>query len=208
MKIDANIRIGDDAGESLYDMISRCKKRLVVVSPWISGPNADLLLRKQKEGVSVELVTTNDPSPNHMRALDQLAATESRVVRKGRPAVSVVGAVFLMAALVLFTSSLGAAVVSAAVGGTVIWLSLPRTKKFLTARISKLTVHDRATSKLHAKIYVADNQVAVGSANFTVTGFHAFEGVAFLNGDGIAERALAQLENLNQTKKAQVLYGR
>jgi phosphatidylserine/phosphatidylglycerophosphate/cardiolipin synthase-like enzyme len=63
--------------------------------------------------------------------------------------------------------------------------------------VETLVVYTPPEPLLHAKVYVADDEVAIGSANFTVSGMrHNLECAAFLNGRDVAEDVIRQVDEL------------
>ena len=57
---DITISIGKGIGDILEGEIHGVKRRLWIVSPWISERYALLLAKKRAGGVDVRLITTND----------------------------------------------------------------------------------------------------------------------------------------------------
>ena len=211
-KADVDVRVGRDAGSLLLDSIKGAHRRLLIVSPWLSPASAELVVQKQRRGVEVEIVTTNDSSPNHLRALGELIEIGKRTRRKRRLAVQAGGLMLAFAGILTFLMGLfepNSALVAAGLvcaGAILFQLGRPRTERYWKPKVGRLTVYDAVAGPLiHAKVYVIDDKVAVGSANFTVTGLRrSVEGMVFLRGDGIADRVLAQLDSLKNEPLVEV----
>jgi hypothetical protein len=85
--------------------------------------------------------------------------------------------------------------VSAVAGAILCWVGC-RAKTLLYSLVGTLAVMPLAPLP-HAKLYVADDDVAVSSANFTVSGLqHNIECAAFLHGQDIAENVVQQINEM------------
>ncbi len=203
-KANVEFKVGREAGKSLLDSIARAKRRLVVVSPWLSVATAELATRKQREGVKVEITTTNDPSPNHQRALLKLVEVGRRTVGNRRPTVQAGGLVLAFASALTFLANLFgphsflAATGLAGAGAVLFQLGRPRVERYCKPKVERLRIYAVAGPLVHAKVYVIDDEAVVGSTNFTVTGLrHNVEGLAFLNGKGLADCIALKIASLN-----------
>jgi len=205
-KASVEFKVGREAGKSLLDAIARAKRRLIVVSPWLSAATTELVTRKQqKEGVKVEITTTNDPSPNHQRALIKLVEVGRRTVGNRKPTVQAGGMVLAFAGVLTFLANLFGpnsflvAAGLAGAGAVLFQLGRPRVERYCKLKIERLRVYDAVAGPLvHAKVYVIDDEAVVGSTNFTVTGLrHNVEGLAFLNGKGLADCIALKIASLN-----------
>lgn len=204
-KANVEFKMGREAGESLLKSIAHAKKRLVVVSPWLSATTAELAAQKQRKGVKVEITTTNDPSPNHRRALLKLVEAGQRTVGSRKPTVQAGGMVLVFAGVLTFLANLfgpNSFLVAAGLAGAgaiLFQLGRPRVERYCKSKIERLRIYDTVAGPLvHAKVYVIDDEAVVGSTNFTVTGLrHNVEGLAFLNGKGLADCIALKIADLN-----------
>ena len=193
------VDIGADVGGKLLSFVAEAKRRLVVVSPWLSPACADLAVKKQGEGVDVTIVTSNSPeNKTHQEALARLIRSKRQKIHPLQwlallPGVSLVlGGIYLT----LCTPSIIAGLISATVGAVLCWVGC-RTKTRFCSVVETLVVYTPPEPLLHAKVYVADDEVAIGSANFTVSGMqHNLECAAFLNGRDVAEDVIRQVDEL------------
>ena len=196
--ISVRVNVGADAGKKLLSLVAGAKNRLVIVSPWLSPASADLIVKKQEEGVDVTVVTSNSPeNRTHQEALARLIRSRRQRAHPWQwlalpPGVSLVlGGVYLA----LCMTSLVAGVVSVVAGAVLCWFG-SRTKTRHYSAVGTLAVMPPEPF-LHAKLYVADDKVAVSSANFTVSGLqHNLECAAFLNGQDVAEDAIRQVDEM------------
>ncbi|MEM3452513.1 MAG: phospholipase D-like domain-containing protein [Candidatus Hadarchaeum sp.] len=181
----------------MLELIRDAKGRLLIVSPWISPACADLAVKKQEEGVKTVLVTTNDGS--NREALLKLLERRSQ---KGPPSrwwlLPGVFSLFLGICLLVgvSTSPLLCAVLMGTCVATYL-LGRSRRKYYYVSRIERLALYLPKEPLLHAKIYVADERVALGSANFTVSGLKKhFESIAIIDSAEIAADVVRQLDTL------------
>lgn len=192
------VDIGAGVGEKLLSFVAGAKRRLVVVSPWLSPACADLAVKKQEEGVDVTVVTSRSPENKaHQEALSRLVRMKRQRAHPRQRLALPPGIFLLLGGIYLaLTSSIVVGLVSAAVGAVLCWVGR-RTKTHLRSTVGTLLVYMPSEPLLHAKLYVADDGVAVSSANFTVSGMrHNLECLTFLQGQDIAEGVILQVGEL------------
>jgi len=168
------VRVGRGAGEEILKVIRQANKSLFVVSPWISPSLADLLVRREREGIRVEVVTLNDPSTNG-EALRRLFRTE----RKLRLPLLICGSLLTLLGLVFLQEFLYPSLLLLFAG--LFAMLLGRGRGRMIANVTR-AVALPPSSGLHAKIYLADeNILLVGSPNLTIAGIRSnLEAVAKL----------------------------
>jgi phosphatidylserine/phosphatidylglycerophosphate/cardiolipin synthase-like enzyme len=188
--------------QTLLSLIENAKRRILVVSPFISPACAKLILQKQREGVSAAIVTTM----HSQRIFPLLLEKRKEQVSPRRPWLLAHGAILILGGLALClrailtsTSPLMPAIVLAA--GIILCLAgRGKTRKYLASRIEALIVDLEEDNPLHAKIYVVDDIVAIGSANFTVSGMkNNLECVAFAKG---ADEVLRDIDEILRKRRA------
>jgi phosphatidylserine/phosphatidylglycerophosphate/cardiolipin synthase-like enzyme len=200
----AEVRVGEDAGPLLLDFLRAARRRLFIVSPWLSPACADMALRKQREGVSTVIVTTNDGNENHRLALSRLVERRKRVVAPRRWGLLAPGAALFLGGLCLLPLAGPPSLLLLAAGGILCWAGRGRTEQRLIPLVDRLVLYLEEERPLHAKVYVVDDRVAVGSANFTVSGLRRnVECVAFA--DASAEETIRQIERMLSRRKVTVL---
>lgn len=160
------MRVGRGAGEEILKVIQQATKSLLVVSPWISPSLADLLVRREREGIRVEVVTLNDPSINK-EALRRLF----RLERQLKPPLLIGGGLSSLLGLVLLQKFFYPALILLFAG--LLAMLLGRGKGRLIANVTR-AVALPPSSGLHAKVYLADeNLLLLGSPNLTVSGIRS-----------------------------------
>lgn len=200
MEKEVRIKFGRQATDELKELVSKAKEKLLIVSPWLSSSTVKLALERQENNVNVRILTTasTDDSKFHFRALGDLIEKKQRVKRKARPQLEVAGlAAMSLGVLGLFTLSLtgflslplfGMMIASIIVGGVLFSIGRESSEDYWTPKVSDLTVLN-ATPLLHAKIYVIDDLLAIGSPNFTYTGLNVnIEALAFIKNKRIASK--------------------
>ncbi|MBA7501440.1 Cardiolipin synthase A [subsurface metagenome] len=71
------VSIGKAVGHIFEDLLISAKKRLWVISPWIAPEYAELAVKKKRDGVDVQIVTTDHPINN--AAIKKLLETKVEV---------------------------------------------------------------------------------------------------------------------------------
>jgi phosphatidylserine/phosphatidylglycerophosphate/cardiolipin synthase-like enzyme len=200
----AEVRVGEDAGPLLLDFLRAARRRLLIVSPWLSPACADMALRKQREGVSTVIVTTNEGGRDHQLALSRLVKRRKRAVAPRRWGLLAPGAALFLGGLCSLPLAGPPSLLLLAAGGILCRAGRGRTERYLAPLVDRLVLYLEEERPLHAKVYVADDMVAVGSANFTVSGLRRnIECVAFA--DASAEETIRQIERMLSRRKVTVL---
>jgi len=173
------VSIGKAVGHVFEDLLISAKRRLWVVSPWISPEYADLILKKKAEGVDVQVITTNDyRNTKHRETLRRLMETKTEINQgslRGKVIALVLG-VFAVLLIALNPTAVtgGIAFLILICAGVVGWLSLTKSRIYWASAIGdeneKLIVCDKLSRFTHSKIYIIDDTGAVGSANLTRSG--------------------------------------
>jgi len=200
------VDIGAGVGEKLLSFVAGAKRRLVIVSPWLSPACADLAVKKQEEGVDVTVVTSRSPdNKTHQEALSHLVRKKMQKTTQRQRLALCVGVVLVLGGILYaFGTSFSVAglvpsLISVVAGAVLCAMS--RSKTHLCSTVGTLLVYMPSEPLLHAKLYVADDGVAVSSANFTVSGMrYNLECVTFLQGHDIAEGVTRQVGELVSDK--------
>jgi phosphatidylserine/phosphatidylglycerophosphate/cardiolipin synthase-like enzyme len=193
------IKFGKGVGKVFLPDFKEAKSRLYIVSPWLSADMAKLVVAKHEEGVSVKLITTDSTEPGHIAALSELG----KFVKHTSPLCWVGALVALLglgiSAYCYFFFNMGLFVSSILVflaGLFIYGIGSGRVKYTFQSAIGEgnLLVVDQS---LHAKLYIADDLVVVGSANFTISGmFHNIEAVALVKNREISDKLAKFVEEV------------
>lgn len=177
------IRIGNGIGDILEREIHDAKRRLWIVSPWISERYAILLAKKCDSGVDVRLITTNDyTNRGHARALRALSQRKDHLI-----SLALVSIGFA----ILFREPLGMLVAVA----LVIVHFLHRRDKIMV----RLTIKNKAANLVHSKIYVVDSKAMISSANLTYSGLKKnYEALVIFEKESVVESIAKTYEELER----------
>lgn len=176
-----DVRIGRGVGLLIEQALRSAKKRIIVVSPWISEEYALLLRQKAESGVDVRLVVS--------RPSESEGALKHLMRWNLRPEYAVL---LLLALFILTASLLSSLIIPALMGGVLLLLSL-----FLILHRSPAVDLRTPEPFIHAKVYVADGRAYLSSANLTRAGLHEnVEFVVEVDDPQLVERIVRDLEAL------------
>lgn len=178
------IRIGKGIGDTLESEIHDAKRRLWIVSPWISERYAFLLAKKCDNGVDVRLITTNDyTNKGHARAL--------RALSQRRKWYLISLALVSVGVAIIFKEPVGMLIAAA----LVIAYLLPKRDK---AKV-RLTIKNHLTDFVHSKIYVVDSKAMISSANLTYSGLKKnYETLVIFEKESVVESIAKTYEELER----------
>ncbi len=168
------IEINNNIGDFILPHLRNAKRNIYIVSPWVSPSHIDLLIDKKSSGVDIKIITTNDYS-NNSGALEKLLERDSRVVREERAHIKYLGVSlfvvgFVLLVLPFFVKVKILSFLLIIPGAILYYLGKERRELFWVSKIGEenLTVFAYNSFHLvHAKVYVLDDLVIAGSANFT-----------------------------------------
>ncbi len=167
------VSVGKAVGHILEDHLISAKKRLWIISPWISPEYADLALKKSEEGVDVQIVTTNDYGNNkHRQSLTKLFEEKMETFQEGRLGFKVMAIILTFFGLLLAGAISSIMIVILIIVPFIYRSKITRTRYYCVPKIGedKMIVYDRYNRFTHSKFYIIDNIGAVGSANLTRSG--------------------------------------
>ncbi len=164
---------GKGVGREIEPLLRRAKKRIWVVSPFISEKYAKLLIKKAEEGVDVRVITT-ERSAKMFRPkrfiLTKTAASLLSLASVVEPPLLIIPVI-----LVCYIFKLEGLVISVVGGLISVLLQSHLPLSFLLSaypliRKGKLRVVTTSKTFVHSKLYVIDDVAISGSANLTVSG--------------------------------------
>ncbi|NPA76560.1 MAG: hypothetical protein GXN93_02295, partial [Candidatus Diapherotrites archaeon] len=162
---------GRGVGMVLESLLAKAKKRVWIVSPWISEKYARALNKLADKGVDVKVVTSDDTGNYaHRRALRELIGLRkmevSEVVHKKRDELLLAAAVIGLVGLLQIFSNwlLGVLLILAAAGMLFIYMGVDRVDYQLAPQLVPdpkihLQIYNwgGGDEQLHSKIYIIDN---------------------------------------------------
>lgn len=187
------------------------QQRIWVLSPWLGVDNVDFLLNKKAAGLDVKVFTTNNfETPGHITSLRNLIDSNTKVVKPESIYLKYSGITSAISGLIIFISSsnlswLGVILMLA---GIFIWyISKEKIEEFWFSRLGdeNLKIFNKQVL-VHAKIYIADNWVIIGSANFTRNGLvNSMESMIEIQDSELASRAITAINGVQNTPGIRVV---
>lgn len=180
-KKEYSINIGRGVGNELEDLLINAKKRIWIVSPWISEKYAKLLLKKHEEGLDVKLITTTSyNNQSHVRGVNYLIKQKNVIdapalaeFRRTKTALIYGSMLFALVGILASNAFLFV------IGIISIIFSESYNKNFghyeyyspFELKVCKTIYSDNTSNDfIHAKIYLIDRNGALGSVNMTNAG--------------------------------------
>jgi phosphatidylserine/phosphatidylglycerophosphate/cardiolipin synthase-like enzyme len=207
-----NINIGKAVGNELEDYLLKAKKRIYVVSPWIHPRYSKLLLDKKKQGLDVRLITTTSyNNKSHFKGLLELVQQKKKDKSKEILELSEKRNKFLIAGIIgtiisipLIFVGIGFLTILLSIGAIAYSFSIkpPETEYYydtlIPIKICKTKYSDYTEGDfLHAKIFIVDNIIGLGSANFTSAGmFENFETLIIFKDEKVISETIDEFETL------------
>ncbi len=186
---------GRGVGMILEGLLAKAKKRVWVVSPWISEKYARALNKLADRKIKVRVVTSDDIGNSaHRTALEELIGeievTETEEQEYRHDWLLALGGLTAFVGLMIVSFDITLALSLMSLGGLGVFfyfvLTGKRTVEYTTYEPDpKVELHifnwGGGEEQLHSKIYIIDNVAVVGSANLTESGlFRNIEFVAVI----------------------------
>lgn len=203
MRAEVETRVSRRLGDFFVKPLQRAEQKLWVMSPWLSSFFAPLLLEAKAKGVDVRVITTDDYTPTHREALGALTESKREVTKPENRMARGIGIILIIVGLITAIFTSGAGLILTIVG-IIVYIKIGR-EKVVIRWISKIgddnliVYHSDPYRPIHAKIYVADSQVALGSANLTKGGAEAnLESLTWIKSPELARQMLKELDLLEK----------
>lgn len=200
--------VGRSVDDFVTSKIAEARERVIVMSPWISEFNAAMLLNKAKQGVNVKLYVIDDMRNNANAILTLL---EKKVLKErfiNKPLVKIglsllgVWAILSVLSFILLHFLINTLTIEIdaffLLAGLVLIIIGVLKKNYVW--ISKLgdglrVYRNLEGSTIHAKVYIVDDWVGLGSVNFTFSGLKKnLESFIWIHDQNLAEEVLRQVE--------------
>ena len=197
-------------GRGLWDdiipKIKSARPRITVFSPWASKETLNILVEKASKGVDVMLYASDDLSSRlHTDALLSLFETKKPVTRPGNKLLKYIGLLLFILGLIA-TLYLSIMIIVSIIGGL---MYLYFQGKYKYRRVCKLgkgklrIFHAEPLNIIHAKIYIIDNRVGIGSVNFTLTGpRNDLEVVLWIRDRKTTSKVLERISEISKIEKS------
>jgi len=194
------VRVGRGMEDFLVERLRRARRRLWIVSPWVSKEYVDVLLEAKARGVDVRLITTDDLTPAHREALRKLIERRRELVGRGSRVARAAGLALTILGVTIAASMLVQGVALLFAGAAILlgW-GLDRYRVRYVSRLGDgLVVYSSKPGRtVHAKIYIVDDTVGIGSANLTEAAVWGnFEALCWIRDPEIVDEVVEALESI------------
>jgi len=215
------IYVGRYAGKELLQDIKSARQEIKIVSPYLSPSYVEELIKLQKKGVKITLITSDEIKEgdgtysdfNHKNLIRQKRILNKNAEEKRNMGLKVSGASFLIPLiLIAFSVDILIAIVFGVLSG--VWFyryyqlriysykyySIFNLKVFFSQYARD--VENKGTHLVHSKLYVIDKKIAyVGSVNFTHSGIkNSYECIVKVKENNAVERISKEIDNLFNSK--------
>lgn len=201
---DVTLAMGRKVSSHFEDALSHAKKRVWILSPWLSIKSAKSLVDRSNAGIDVKVFTTNDFTPGHRKAMRELLQSKKELISQGKTWAKWVGVALLITgiATAISMSPIMAVLIAA---GIALWVALGRDrfKKYWNCKIGdeNLVVFSYSPGRsVHAKVFLIDDLVVIGSPNFTDAGLERnLESISVIRSDELAEKMAGDVTGLEKS---------
>jgi phosphatidylserine/phosphatidylglycerophosphate/cardiolipin synthase-like enzyme len=193
-----DIYIGQGSGKKLLSDISNAQRSIRIVSPFISPDLLDILIRKYKRGINVQLISmfpqNNDSILGRMLinqtvTLNESAQLERQKLKKYYNILryTQIAVILLFIIIFIFAVNIGYNTFVPIVLGVLFVLAIRRKRSSLNKKADRIRIFEYSYSEvlpfkifvnrtiedffIHSKIFIIDDSIAyLGSLNFTWNG--------------------------------------
>jgi len=155
---------GKDVGKYIEPALEKAKKRIIVISPWISKKYLELLVQKAKEGAKVVIVTST--KNRDLKRIESICGSRSNIANS-LVLLSLALALLLYSELQWVLEPVRSVLAFLPLVAS-LWYALRKSASRERFPLEIYVVDD--SHFVHSKIYVFDDVVITGSANLTQSG--------------------------------------
>lgn len=169
MNADVDIRVERGVGNFFLQHLKDARQRLWIISPWLSVEYVSLVLEKVQAGVDVKVITSDDYIGGQKQAIRELLEKRTRVTRAENKTLKYLGIGISILGFLFGIAKYPWLLLFVLVGIFLYRFGREKIEDYWTSRIGteslKILPHNQGL--FHAKVYIADNWLVIGSANFT-----------------------------------------
>ena len=202
VKAEVETKVGRRLGDFFVRPLQEAKQRIWVMSPWISSVHVPMLIEKKTRGADVKVITTDNYTPTHREALKLLTYSEKEVTRPANSRLKWTGIILIIIGIVALALTVGISLIVSIVGYIIYRRGVEKFELRWVSTIGDenlIVYHTDPFRLIHAKVYVADDQVAFGSANLTKGGMNEnLESLVWITEPTLANQIV---EDLNLMEK-------
>lgn len=199
------IKLARNMEEFLIKKILEAKRRLWIVSPWLSPEYVNILIEKALDGVEVKIFTTNDTIRSHVEALSKLIYAERLLERSGSRKLRYLSITMTVCGVILALLNYVFSALLVAIGISLYLASRDKYRLVYKCRLgedSLFVYRSKPTGMLHAKVYIVDEAVALGSVNLTKTSvLNNVEALVWISDKSIVDSVIREIIDLERKSK-------
>ena len=203
MNAEVDIKLGHKIGDFFLPQLQNAKQRLWIMSPWVSIDYMELALDKKKAGLNVRVTTSNDFFKNSQKeSISKLIESQTRVTREENRKLKYIGICLIILGIILIRTTDWISLFVSLIGVVLFFKGLKKTEIHWISKLGdgNLTVLEYNSYRMvHAKIYVVDDTVIIGSANLTGNGLNRnTEVMAAIKSNEIAQNLIDTMNNIQE----------
>ncbi len=203
MNAEVEVRVDHRIGDFFLQHIKDAQKQVWIMSPWLSPDFIDLILAKKAAGVDVRVLTSNDYVSGQKEALGKLIERQIRILKPENKILKYIGIAAIVIGFIIAIYGKSEYIFLSLVGVALYFGGRERTEAYWISKLGEgnLTVFEYHPYKLiHAKVYIADDWVMMGSANFTRNGLeNSIEAMMNTKSEELAGSMTQTIGNLART---------
>lgn len=198
MKI--KVKIEKNVGNDLIKFIENSKKKVLIVSPWLSISYVKKLLDLKKKKVEVKILTSDSKIEKHLDCLKLLIGKNKVILRKRRIGLISLGIFFLLISTIIFNLL---SIFLILIGIFLILKGREIKKMEYFSKIDNLKIFSSSyVHPLHAKIYLIDDYIIIGSPNLTEMGMEkSIESFAIFKSNEISKEIENMIDKVEEIGK-------
>jgi phosphatidylserine/phosphatidylglycerophosphate/cardiolipin synthase-like enzyme len=203
MNAEVDIKLGHKIGDFFLPQLQNAKYRLWIMSPWLSTEYMELAVNKKKAGLDVRVTTSNDFFKNSQKeSISKLIESQIRVIREENKKLKYIGICLVVIGIILTINTNWISLLLSLIGAILFFRGLKKTETYWISKLGdgNLTVLQYNPYKMvHAKIYIVDDTVIIGSANLTGNGLNNnTEVMAAIKNNEIAQNLIDVMNNIQE----------
>jgi len=200
---DVDVKIDRKIGSFFLDSMKNAKERLWIMSPWLSPEYARLAIEKKKQGLNVKVITSNNYVRGHKEALQELTEVRKEVKKPENRKLRIIGIILIPIGVIIAIFTAGIGLILSVVGIILYFIGRGKALIYWISKIGEenLLVYNYIPAHpVHAKVYIIDDLVVVGSVNLTKIGLQrSVESVALIKSGELASDLSKILSELDKT---------
>jgi phosphatidylserine/phosphatidylglycerophosphate/cardiolipin synthase-like enzyme len=203
MNANVEVKIERKIEDFFIQRLRNAKQKLWIMSPWVASEYMDLAVSMKTSGVDVHVITSNDYVNGQKDALSKLIEKKIRILKPENNKLKYSGLALIVAGIILIPVTKGVSLLGTIVGIVLYLIGRGKSETYWISKLgdgSLVVFQHHPYKMIHAKIYVADDTVIMGSANMTGNGFkHNIEAMATMQNADLATEVIGLMNNMKET---------